>query len=189
MSISKQLLKGFRFAALMIAGIAVAPSAFAQAHPQSYPPTWDIYAGGSYNESFSPSQHEYGWDASVSERPYLTHPWVGGTIEASGAYPPSSSTTANSQLYTAMAGPLFVLRNPHIQPFGRALLGAAIVRTQTTAGETNIAHFGLAVGGGVDIPFSHYWAIRGQADYVRSYTTSTNTSNMLRASVGFVLKF
>jgi opacity protein-like surface antigen len=188
MTIRQLQLQGFRFAVLMVAALTVTPKAFSQAIP-SNPPTWDLFGGGSYNESFNPSQHDYGWDASVSERPYISHPWVGGTVEAGGAYTSASATAAESQLYTVMAGPSFVLRGPRIQPFARALLGATIQRTQTPAGASNAEHFGLALGGGVDIPFSRSWAIRGQADWVRSYTTATYTSDMLRASVGLVVRW
>jgi hypothetical protein len=187
MSVSR-ILPGLRSTVLIIAALVAIPSAFSQAL-SSYPLTWDLFAGGSYNESFSPSQHQFGWDTAISERPYISHPWVGGTIEASGAYSSTSSTTAESQFYTVMAGPLFVLQKSRAQPFAHALLGATIHRTPAPTGELNTEHFGLALGGGVDVPFSHFWSVRGQADWVRSYTSATITSNMLRASVGFVVRF
>jgi hypothetical protein len=188
MSVRKILLCGFRSSLLIVAALVVTPQAFSQAVPV-YPPTWDIFGGGSYNESFSPSDHEFGWDASVSERPYAIHPWIGGTIEASGAYTSSSAAASSSQFYTVMAGPTFVLPESRIRPFARVLLGSAIQRTSTTGGETNTEHFGLALGGGVDVPFSRFWSVRGQADWVRSYLSANDTSNMLRASAGFVLRF
>jgi hypothetical protein len=192
--------RGVRFAVVilipMAAALAAAPAAFSQAlAAHSNPTTVDIFGGGSYNEAFSPSNHEYGWDASITERPYLTHPWVGGTIEASGAY---SSTAAHgatpaisNQFLTAMGGPAFVLRLNHIQPFGRVLLGTGVQRVSGsgTVATTNTAHFALAAGGGVDVAISRSRALRGQADLVRTFVSAANTTNMLRASVGLVFKF
>ena len=122
--------RGLRSAVLMVAALAATPAAFSQAVAAAYPNTVDIFGGGSYNEAFSPSSHEYGWDASITERPYPSHPWVGGTIEGSGAY---SSTAAHgaipaisNQFLTAMGGPAFVLNVNRIQPFARVLVGTGV---------------------------------------------------------------
>jgi opacity protein-like surface antigen len=187
--------RGLRSAVLIIAALSATPAAFSQAVAAAYPKTVDLFGGGSYNEAFSPSTHEYGWDASITERPYLTHPWVGGTIEASGAY---SSTAAHgatpatsNQFYTAMGGPMFVLRSSHFQPFGRVLLGTGVQRVPASGSSatTNMAHFAFSAGGGVDVAISRSWALRGQADLIRTYVSSANTTNMLRASVGLDFKF
>jgi opacity protein-like surface antigen len=178
---------------LMIAALAAVPPAFSQAVAPN-PTTVDLFGGGSYNEAFTPSNHEYGWDASVTERPYFTHPWVGGTIEASGAY---SSTAAHgstpaisNQFYTAMGGPAFVLNANHIQPFARVLLGTGLQRVSGGASiTTNTAHFAFSAGGGVDVAFSRSWALRGQADLIRTYVSTANVTNMLRASVGLDFRF
>jgi opacity protein-like surface antigen len=189
--------RGLRSAVLILttAALAGAPAAFSQAVAAAHPTTVDLFGGGSYNEAFSPSTHEYGWDASITERPYLTHPWVGGTIEASGDY---SSTAAHgatpaisNQFYTAMGGPAFVLNANHIQPFARVLLGTGVTRVSGGGASipTNTAHFAFSAGGGVDVAISRSWALRGQADLIRTYVSAANTTNMLRASVGLVFKF
>jgi hypothetical protein len=189
-----RLSRGLRSAVLMVAVLAAAPAAFSQAEA-AYPTTVDIFGGGSYNELFSPSSHEYGFDVSVTERPYLTHPWVGGTIEGSGAYSSTAGHGAtpgvSNQFYTAMGGPMFVLRSSHIQPFGRVLLGTGVQRVSAggSAMTTNTAHFAFSAGGGVDVGISRSWAFRGQADLVRTFVSAANTSNMLRASVGLDFRF
>jgi opacity protein-like surface antigen len=192
-----------RSALLLTALSALAPWALSQALP-SDAKTWDLYGGVSYAQAFNPSSHEFGWDASVSERPYISHPWVGGTIDTSGNYSTSTTTASGvtvasrTQLYTLMAGPSAVLLTHRIHPFARALFGAGIIASQTTATASGVSvdsttghvtHFAAALGGGVDVPITPNWSFRGQADWLRTYISATNTSNLLRASAGFVLRF
>jgi hypothetical protein len=156
------------------------------------PTTWDVFMGGSLARASS--QNTYGWDAAVSEYPYKSYPWVGGTIDASGHY--YNKSGASSQLYAVMGGPSVVLRSRRLQPFARFMLGGVINRYSATVGSVTTTassdHFGLSVGGGVDVPLGSRCAIRGQGDWVPYWVKSqvqTQRQDVLRVSGGIVFRF
>jgi hypothetical protein len=154
------------------------------------PTTWDIFAGGSYERAIvtqNTATNIYGWDAAVSEYPYRAHRWLGGTIDVTGHYYDQSGLSA--QVYTFMGGPSLALRDRGIQPFVRVLAGSVLVRSsQNSAASTVSNYFGLAAGGGVDVPVHRKLAVRGQADWV-PYWVQGDRGSLVRASGGVVLKF
>jgi opacity protein-like surface antigen len=189
------------------AAVVLAFSAFAQVQRRS---TSELFGGGSYvRTDDSPNVNAYGWEASYSQYPYESHEWIGGTLEANGAYANPSVVVGdqavggllNDMIYTFMGGPAVSL-NSHraIQPFAHILLGAVIKSINTTGkGEAVFGSpmavsktaFGYAPGGGLDVPLTGKMAVRGQADWVRSTFKDTNIDrqNILRVSLGIVFKF
>lgn len=153
------------------------------------PTTWDVFLGGSYDRAVvtQGASNIYGWNAGVSEYPYRAHPWLGGTIDASGHY--YSQSGVNAQVYAFMAGPSVALRDRWIQPFVRVLAGSVLVRasgaTQAPGLSSDLA---LSAGGGVDVPLGARWAIRGQADWI-PYWVQSDRGSLVRASGGVVLRF
>jgi hypothetical protein len=178
--------------------------------------TWDIFMGGSWESSAS--QNTYGWDGSVSEYPYRSHPWIGGTVDTSGYY--YNKQAPGSQLFPIMGGPSVVANGRRIRLFARCMAGAVLDRVSATrinllskGNESEISMGGaarlpsaptvagpasttdnLAVsgGGGVDIPAGSRFAIRGQADWITYWAKSQGQfqlQDVIRASGGIVLRF
>ena len=165
------------------------------------------------------SRTSYGWYASSSEYPYKLHPRLGATIEASGNYssePGSglpvvdSARTGIAQplermrvdpgnlstgIYTVMGGPSVSLNRTHRwQPFGRFLMGPVIYRTASTdaRGFTTVEisdHFGIAAGGGTNLPISYHLAVRGQVDWIKSWNVGQGPADILRMSFGALFKW
>jgi hypothetical protein len=161
-------------------------------------PTWDLFGGFSFEHPTATNSVDlYGFDASVSERPYRSVPWVGGTIEASGAYSNQTTTIINVPVstslsqYTFMGGPMIALPSGHVRPFARALFGEVIEDTSVSNSSTttSLQNFGLAAGGGIDLSINSRWAVRGQADWLYIRETSTSASKYIRASAGIVFRF
>ncbi|MFP5205903.1 MAG: hypothetical protein ACLGSH_11150 [Acidobacteriota bacterium] len=146
--------------------------------------TWNLFLGGSFARSAP--QNAYGWDSAVSEYPYRSLHWIGGTIEASGHY--YNKSGASTQLYTVMGGPSAALRSRAVQPFARFLLGGIVNRVSAGGQALTSDHFGLAVGGGVDWPVSSRAAIRTQGDWI-PYWVQSQREDVFRASAGFAFKF
>ncbi len=161
------------------------------------PATWDLFMGGSWETSAS--QNAYGWDGSLSEYPYRSHPWIGGTIDASGYY--YSKLGVGNQLFPIMGGPSVVTARWRIRPFARCMAGAVLNRVSATTinlltaprrGDESIVgnsrfpsspptipgpasiseHIGVSAGGGVDMPVGSRLAIRGQADWIEYWVKS-----------------
>jgi hypothetical protein len=105
---------------------------------------------------------------------------------------PGNSDTG---FYTVMGGPSASLRRTRRwQPFGRFLLGPVIYRTASTdaKGFTSVEisdHFGTAAGGGANLTLSYHAAIRGQVDWIRSWTGSQGPADILRISFGALFKW
>ena len=168
---------------------------------QQAPTTWDLFGGVSWMRSTSNPDptNGYGWHTSVSERPYVSLPWVGGTIEASGAYFNRSlmvnqtNVTMSEAAYSFMAGPLVSLPYRRVQPFAHVLLGALVDKTAVGIGgastSSSTTDFAYALGGGVDVPLSYRWSIRTQADWMRFHASDVNSTDAVRVSAGAVVKF
>jgi len=161
----------------------------------------------------------YGSYASSSEYPYKSHPRLGATVEVSGLYTSGSGSglpeldsaragtaqpldrvhaelgNASTGFYTVMGGPSVSLkRTRRWQPFGRFLLGPVVYRTASTdpKGFTAIGtsdHFGTAAGGGANLSISHHSAVRGQVDWIRSWSGSQGPADILRISFGALFKW
>jgi hypothetical protein len=170
-------------------------NSFGQAQPAAgpsvseRPATWDVFMGGSYGYARTSTDSYYGWNAAVSEYPYRAHPWIGGTVEASGLYDSQSGTTNDE--YIAMGGPSLMLRSRSVEPFARVMLGGVINTTPMKFG--NIVapashNFGMSGGGGLDLPIGSRCAIRAEADWIRFWAQSQGY-DMLRASAGVVFRF
>ena len=180
------------------------------------PATWDVFLGGGWENSGS--QTAYGWDGSVSEFPYRSHRWLGGTVDGSGYY--YTKLGIGYQIFPIMAGPSVVATNRHFRPFARIMAGGVLNRVSATRvslltipkryGETVevnpkfpspptipgpaeiTPHFGFAGGGGIEIPVSSRLAIRGQADWIEYMVDSKGQSqfqNVIRSSAGIVLRY
>lgn len=181
--------------------LAMSVASSAQSVPNSNAPaTWDLFFGGTFEHGVSSTLPEnlYGWDVSISQRPYQSHPWVGGTIEASGGYRDSTATAtgvtvAESEAwYTAMGGPSAEFKIGRVQPFARVLLGAVVDSASATTNNETVSssatHFGASMGGGVDVAVNRNVALRAQADWLwwQEYSQSVD---MARAAVGVVFRF
>jgi hypothetical protein len=186
-------LSGILCALLGVFSLVFSQTTLAQVQPATgewrilQPTTWAVFGGGSYARNSATGASAAGWSAGVSENPYPSRPWVGGTIEASGHYD-TPAAGDKEQVHTVMGGPNFTLTRSRVQPFARVLFGAVL--TKETAGSLTVLshYFGTAAGGGADLPISERCAIRGQADWV-SFLKPTGRINLLRASGGLVFRF
>lgn len=199
-------LRGFLGSSVLMACGAAYGQATAQPHEAT---TWDLFGGGSYARLANVTnasgnvleRNASGWDISVSERPYVSAPWFGGTIEGSGAYSTASYTTStvpatsnkeSQNIYTFMGGPMVAVQRGRVEPFAHVLLGVLYTNTATTGATTSstkVKNFGYALGGGLDFLVKPSWAVRVQGDWLRSGQTDTTSGATVRASVGGVYKF
>ncbi|HEY4357358.1 MAG TPA: outer membrane beta-barrel protein [Acidobacteriaceae bacterium] len=189
------------------AGVAALLVSSVVASAQSAP-AWDVYGGVAvqhYKPLFASSPvYKYGWDFSIAQRAYPSHPWVAGQIEASGVYGSTPGTspvpgappafTFRSDLYTAMAGPIVYLPLHKIRPFAHLLLGGVI--TANTVSGTGIAtgtgtkgYFGTQGGGGVDVRMTHRTWLRGQGDWLRIWQIGDTNTDTFRLTGGVVYMF
>lgn len=183
--------------------LSLSPAALAQASVTQQSLRWDVFLGGSFARGANSVSYQnvYGWDAAASEYPYSGHPWIGGTVEASGHYYNRSTTlsapgsiipvSASAHMYTLMGGPSFAVRNRGVQPFARFMLGDVMDRTSATVSgatsDVSSSYFGMSLGGGIDVPISARCAIRGQADWI-PYWAQSERQDVIRASAGIVFK-
>lgn len=133
----------------------------------------------------------------------------------------SISDALNTSTYTILFGPSFAYRkSERLQPFAHVLLGAVNARAKTTSkgtalvcGATGICPtilldgnslevtgssikmsdtvFGYAFGAGLDTKVATHWAIRAQADFIRSQFADfgDDRQNNVRVSGGVVFRF
>lgn len=188
---------------LLVAGIVFATSVVssAQSAPTvNAPTTWDLFVGGTFEHGVSStlSENLYGWATSVSQRPYQEHPWLGGTIEASGGYHNSTATASNVVVqgseawYTVMGGPSAAFRVKRVQPFARVLLGGVVDSASASANGQSVSsstsHFGTSMGGGVDVAVNRSFALRAQAGWLW-WRENSQSVNLVQTSVGGVFRF
>lgn len=161
---------------------------------------WSVYAGGSM--AANASGHNFGWQASVTENPYKSLPWLGGTIEMSQYFNHgtvmvgSTKVTRNSSTSLIMGGPSVSFMHGALQPFVHALVGGAI-SSGTGDGFAGPFHsasnsgsdhtLGMALGAGVDFAFSSRAGIRTQWDWMRVGTS--NAASLFRGSAGLYVRF
>jgi opacity protein-like surface antigen len=148
-----------------------------------------------------------GWRGKASEYPFLSCPWIGGTVEVSGYYVASSasvsnslvsaSSTTNTQVYTFLIGPSVSVRRGRIQPFADALIGVVHGRakvlvsgfpTGTISGSSSASNLGTAPGAGVDFPLSSRWRVRTEANWLREFASGISV-DYLEASAGLSFRF
>lgn len=184
--------------------LSLSQASLAQATVTQQSLTWDVFLGGSFARGANSVSYDnvYGWDAAVSEYPYSSHPWIGGTIDASGHYYNESTTltapgtitpvSASAHMYTLMGGPSFAVRSRGVQPFARFMVGGVIDRTSaavdSVTATVSSSYFGMSLGGGIDVPVGARCAIRGQADWI-PYWAQSQRQDVVRASAGIVFRF
>jgi hypothetical protein len=168
------------------------------------PTTYEVYGGGSYSRAFATTNIDaYGWEASLTQYPYQSRRWVGGTVEGSGLFDTRKETvpalTLSDSTYSMMGGPAFSAPSARgFKPFAHALVGAVIAKTnvtgtdadafRSTLGTTRTA-LAWALDGGVDFPMAPRWWARGQAGWLTYKENLSDRVNDLRVSAGIVLKF
>ena len=149
---------------------------------------WVVFGGFSY--SYAAQGVNYpGWDASVSEYPFPSHPWIGGTIETSGGY--QKQGAASTGVYTVMGGPSIAPSSGGVRPFARAMVGGVMDRTTvpgSSSGSATVSNFGVDFGGGVDVYLWEHWGLREQGDWI-SYEKSGSRANMVMGVIGVVFRF
>jgi len=84
------------------------------------------------------------------------------------------------------AGPRFTFRRAALQPWVHALVGGIHILPQTALGSKN--GFELLVGGGADYALNPDWALRLEADYVRTQVFG-QSQNSGQAVLGIVYRF
>lgn len=175
------------FAQVVFAQTTASPSDDNQGSSSS--DAWVLFGGYSY--SYAGEGKNYpGWNASVSEYPYPSHPCIGGTIEASGGYQSQKGVTYGS--YTVMGGPSFTPSTGDLRPFARVMLGGVIDTTSTTSGSaaasTPQKSFGVDIGGGADFYLWDHWGFREQGDWIISSRNGSH-ANMGKGVIGVVYRF
>jgi opacity protein-like surface antigen len=188
------------------------------AHSQEYH-QWEIFGGFDYlnmnaenvtllsGQSVNLLQNAYGWHITATEN--VTN-WIGGIVDVSGDYAnrtlnlgtPTAPFNArfNSQVYPILFGPRFYLRKlNHITLFGEPTIGFTVARLNFASasevpGETPFTetHWAYALGGGADYGLTDGFAIRVQADLIRSHfpeSLERDFQNNYRVTGGIVFKF
>ncbi len=121
----------------------------------------------------------------------------------------AASLATSGSMFTYLFGPQIKIRTEKVHPYFHALFGGAYtsmylnaykVACPTATECSGVAKpsqnaFGMALGGGLDIPVSHLIAVRvGQFDYLLTrfnnvVTANTNNQNNFRYSAGIVFNF
>jgi hypothetical protein len=88
-----------------------------------------------------------------------------------------------------LAGPKLSFFRQRISPWVHALVGVSRVSYTNNIDGTRISNsgFGMAAGGGLDVPISRFTVRAIQVDYTR-FSGSPGTFNSLRVGVGVVLR-
>jgi hypothetical protein len=101
----------------------------------------------------------------------------------------------NSAMYTYLIGPRITMsESRRISPFAQILLGGGRLNASVSGIEAGENGFAMAIGGGLDVPFHHHFALRVvQADYLLTrfarVTGSPTKQNSVRISAGVVIRF
>ena len=149
---------------------------------------FDLFGGYSYfNGSTSGATSRYslnGWNGQGTV--YLNH-WLGATADFGGYYGSPFGLSANN--YSFLFGPTVRVPMTRVSPFAHVLFGADRAQESLLGGSTTDTSFGMALGGGVDIPVKGVLAIRaGQVDWLYTNHFSTGQNNV-RVSTGVVFRF
>ncbi len=131
----------------------------------------------------------HGWN--IDGTAYLTR-WFGISANIAGNYTSANilGTEIHFRQYQYLFGPTLKYRTEHFEPYAHALFGISRF-TQSDGVSSSNNGFGLALGGGVDVPFSrHFGARLGNLDYFMARTGSpSKTFNNLRFSAGLQFRF
>jgi hypothetical protein len=163
--------------------LAAAPAA-----AQEPPPRAELYAGYSYAR-LNPGglagneMNLNGWNAAIQGN--VTN-WFGIVGDFSGHYGTRAGVDVNT--HQALFGPRLTLRGP-ISPFVHALFGVARGNAGLFGSTESVSAFGMALGGGVDIPLGRHASWRlVQADYLMTRFHNARRDNA-RISTGLVFRF
>jgi Outer membrane protein beta-barrel domain len=138
-----------------------------------------------YYQQSAPKLKMNGWTAGADVN---LKRWFSVVADISGAYKTQSSTdpTVNgtkTRIYNYLFGPrLYPRKHRRISPFAEYLLGRSRVHITGPAvpplPAVNLSGSGFtwAVGGGADVTLTHRFALRGQADFVRTHFFGGNPS-------------
>ncbi|SEG63135.1 hypothetical protein SAMN05421819_3948 [Bryocella elongata] len=195
-------------------GVSQAPPSGGGAYLDSST-NWDFSLGGSYARVLSGTStgNVGGWNATLANFPYDSHPWIGAMVDLGGYY--VSQPGKDSQYYSVMGGPAVTLRVTRIQPYARVMLGRVLksasnsttastngqgmprvlgsgsepaADASTTASTGWQGYFGLDAGGGLDYPITSRCAVRLEADWTPFWVNSQRQNNV-RAAVGLDWRF
>ena len=161
---------------------------------QESTPKFEAFGGYSYfNGGTAGLTDRYslnGWNAQGT---YNFNRWLGLTADFSGEY--GSPFGADVHSHNFLFGPTVSYRTAHFTPFAHALFGvndASASLSSSLLGTTvssNDTAFAFAIGGGVDVPWTHRISVRvAQVDWLRTQHFDTNQDN-LRVSTGLVFRF
>jgi opacity protein-like surface antigen len=191
------------------------------AHAQEYH-QWEIFGGFDYlnvnagslaltsGQVIDLQQNTYGWHITATEN---VTSWIGGIVDVSGDYANRTinfgtqtspfNVRFNGQAYPFLFGPRFYLRKlSRITLFGEPTIGFAVARLNVTSASEDPelsgllpwteTHWAYALGGGADYDLTDRFAIRVQADWIRSHfpeTFARDFQNNYRIAGGVVFKF
>lgn len=178
----------------LFALFVLVPLASAQDFPRA-----EVYGGYSYlnvdTNNITSRQSFNGWDASLSVNALK---WIGGEGDFAGYYkklnvatlPGIGSIDLSTHGYAFLFGPKATYKMVFVHAlFGVDRLSGSILGV--SLGSQN--SFSGAVGGGIEVPFSKHFAVRGAADYAFTrhniFGGSRVTQNNVRASAGIVYRF
>lgn len=142
-----------------------------------------------------------GWNASVNLRLNRFSQFVadfGGYYvhqNPISGFCDSGLTSCSANVHTLLFGPQFSLPWHKLTPFGHVLLGGAFANQNGIPPEIQQNHsFVIALGGGVDYGFTRHFALRVQADYLRTNFTSGDNQDPFgndnsRISAGLAVRF
>ncbi len=157
----------------------------------------DFTGGYLYNNK---TMLDRGWNASANIKLNRVSQFV---ADFGGYYLPLSNSagfcnfgvnTCSTRVTTLMFGPQFSLPL-RIAPFAHALFGTALAsQNNTTQFLTGNHSFIMALGGGVDYGLTRHFALRAQADFLRTrFTNGDNQvpfrNNNARVSAGVAVRF
>ena len=153
-----------------------------------------LYSGNHLNAGNNDSQIT--GNGGVGYFEYNINRWLGAVADFGGYA--NTNTQIDEKLFTYMFGPRLNWRHKHFTPYAQALFGGGEAWSNMTSTSQNT--FALAVGGGVDIPLTHHFAIKPvQVEYFRTQFDAEQlegpTSNFgdhqngIRYSAGVVFQF
>lgn len=104
-------------------------------------------------------------------------------------------STLHSTMYTYLFGPrITVSKFSRMTPFAQILVGGGRLNANSNGFEAAENEFAMAVGGGLDVPLHHHFALRAvQAEYLLtrfdSVAGASARQNNIRISTGVVIRF
>jgi len=160
----------------------------------------EVFLGYSYMRANPSSSAANGFnlnggDGSIS---YYVKRWLGLTADFGGYHVGQiGSTSVDSTFSTYLFGPRVRLPGTsRLRPFAQVLVGAAHATGSTAfAGANTHNAFAMAVGGGLDVPWTRHVGFRlFQVDYLPTWFPETAGGNRLvqqnlRVSTGLRLRF